>query len=113
MSDLTPSEFEAEKYRDYFPQLQNAYKRAFDRLNEEYDSQLVHAIDQQVLNESEPVYEGDGEFALELPADPLERLDGVVASEERAAELLERYVAEIERQLVAVFGVGDADEPKA
>ncbi|MFB6119973.1 MAG: DUF5783 family protein [Halobacteriaceae archaeon] len=113
MADFDPEKFEAEKYREYFPQLQNAYKRAFDRLNGEYDSQLVHAIDQQILNESEPVYEGDGEFTLELPEDPLDRLEGVVVSDERAAELLDLYVDEIESQLQNVFGVGNQDEPKA
>ena len=112
MADFDPETFEAEKYREYFPQLQNAYKRAFDRLNEEYDSRLVHAIDQQILNESEPVYEGDGEFTLELPENPLDRLEGVI-SDDRAAELLDVYVAEIETQLQTVFGVGDRDEPKA
>lgn len=111
MADFDPERFEAEKYREYFPQLQQAYKNAFDRLNAEYDSTLVHALDQQVLNESEPVYE-DGAFSLKLPADPLDRLEGVVASEERAAAVLEEYVAEIEAELASVFGV-EGDEPKA
>jgi hypothetical protein len=109
MPDFDPETFEEEKYVEHFPQLQTAYKRAFDRLNGEYDSQLVHAIDQQILDESEPVFE-DGDFHLELPADPLDRLQGVVVSDERASELLEEYVAEIERQLRDVF---DVDEPKA
>jgi len=112
MADFDPETFEAEKYREYFPKLQSAYKRAFDRLNEEYDSQIVHAIDQQILNESEPVYE-DGDFTLELPEDPLDRLEGVVVSDDRAAELLDVYVDEIEAQLRSVFGVGNQDEPKA
>jgi len=66
MADFDPEKFE-DKYANYFPELQQAYKNAFNRMNDRYDSQLVHAIDQQVLNESEPFYEGDGEFRIELP----------------------------------------------
>jgi hypothetical protein len=102
--DLDPERFEEQKFVDYFPRLQTAYKRAFDELNETYDSELVHALDQQVLDESEPHYEGDGEFAVELPPEPLDRVQGVVAADERVEELLERYVAEIERQLRVAFG---------
>mgnify|MGYP000191489670 CR=1 FL=1 len=112
MPALDPETFEEEKYREFLPKLQTAYKRAFDRLNDEYDSSLVHAIDQQVLNESEPSYEGDGEFVLDLPADPLDRLDGVVVADERAQAVLDRYVTEVEAQLAAVFDV-DGSEPKA
>jgi hypothetical protein len=107
--DLEPETFEEEKFVEYFPKLQTAYKRAFNRLNETYDSELVHAIDQQVLNESEPHYEGDGEFSVELPEDPLDRLEGVVAADERVEELLERHVAEIERQLRVVFGFEEGE----
>lgn len=110
--DLDPETFEEEKFREYFPQLQTAYKRAFDRLKERYDSELIHALDQQVLNESEPVYEGDGEFRIELPDDPTDRIQGVVVSDEKAAATLEEYVAELRRQLRDVFGVEDP-EPKA
>jgi hypothetical protein len=110
---LDPETFEEEKFVDYFPQLQTAYKRAFNQLNESYDSELVHALDQQVLNESEPHYEGDGEFSVELPPEPLDRVQGVVAADERVQELLELYVAEIERQLRVAFGfeagAGEAD----
>ncbi|MFB6135986.1 MAG: DUF5783 family protein [Halobacteriaceae archaeon] len=104
MDDLDPDTFEEEKYVEYFPKLQRAYKDAFDELNGTYDSTLVHAIDQQVLDESEPHYEGDGEFRLELPENPTDRVEGVVASDERVAELLDVYVEEIERQLRVVFG---------
>ncbi|QLC33474.1 hypothetical protein EFA46_004415 [Halarchaeum sp. CBA1220] len=103
MADFTPEEFEEKKYTDYFPQLQTAYKRAFNDLNAEYDSTLVHALDQQVLNESEPHYEGDGEFSVDLPENPITRLEDVVASEERASELLDLYVDGIKHQLRVVF----------
>lgn len=96
--------FDEQKYVDFFPQLQQAYKNAFNRVNETYDSTLVHGIDQQVLDESEPFYDDDEGFYLELPDDPYERLTGVVVSEEKFDAVLEEYVAEIERQLERTFG---------
>lgn len=103
---LDPETFEEEKYVDYFPQLQQAYKNAFNRMNERYDSTLIHGIDQAILNESEPHYEGDGEFSIELPDDPHERVDGVVVvSEEKLEELLDRYVEELKGELRRVFDV--------
>jgi hypothetical protein len=104
MADFDPEKFE-DKYEHYFPQLQRAYKNAFEAMNERYDSELVHAIDQQVLNESEPFYEGDGTFRVELPKDPVERVDTVVAGEEKVTETLDRYVERIEDELARVFGV--------
>ncbi|MBP2251989.1 methylmalonyl-CoA mutase N-terminal domain/subunit [Halarchaeum solikamskense] len=114
MADFTPDEFEEGKYTEYFAQLQTAYKRAFNDLNERYDSTLVHSLDQQVLNESEPHYEGDGEFSVELPANPIERLDGVVEPE-KAEAVLERYVEGIEHQLRVAFDFEgeDGGQPKA
>ncbi|MGB9987046.1 DUF5783 family protein [Salarchaeum japonicum] len=103
MSDFTPEEFEEEKYTEYFSQLQTAYKRAFNELNGTYDSTLIHAIDQQILNESEPHYEGDGEFSIELPENPIDRLTGVPVSDEKAEETLDVYVAELKTQLRATF----------
>ena len=107
MTDLTPETFEEEKYVDYFPKLQTAYKRAFNEMNEQYDSDLVHRIDQRVLSESEPHYGDDGEFTIELPEDPVERLDGVLASDEKVDAVLERYTEELRAQLRRIFGVGD------
>ncbi|SEQ81121.1 DUF5783 family protein [Natrinema salaciae] len=103
MADFDPEKFE-DKYANYFPELQQAYKNAFNRMNDRYDSELVHAIDQQVLNESEPFYEGDGEFRVELPADPYDRLSGVLVEEERFEAVLETHVEEIETELRRVFG---------
>ncbi|WP_265109512.1 DUF5783 family protein [Halosolutus halophilus] len=103
MADFDPEKFE-DKYANYFPELQQAYKNAFNRMNDQYDSQLVHAIDQQVLNESEPFYEGDGEFRVELPEDPYDRVTGVLVEEDRFEEVLEIHVEEIERELQRVFG---------
>jgi len=103
MADFDPEQFE-DKYANYFPELQQAYKNAFNRMNDKYDSELVHAIDQQVLNESEPFYEGDGEFRVELPDDPYGRLSGVLVDEERFEQVLEVHVEEIETELQRVFG---------
>ncbi|WP_293029224.1 DUF5783 family protein [Natronococcus sp.] len=120
MAEFDPEKFE-DKYANYFPELQQAYKNAFNRMNDRYDSELVHAIDQQVLNESEPFYEGsaerssaddssgqsprehDGEFRVELPDDPYDRVTGVLVEEERFEEILEIHVEEIERELERVF----------
>ncbi len=103
MADFDPEKFE-DKYANYFPELQQAYKNAFNRMNDRYDSELVHAIDQQVLNESEPFYEGDGEFRVELPNNPYDRLAGVVVEEDRFEQVLEKHVEEIESELQRVFG---------
>ena len=66
--------FDEQKYVDLFPKLQQAYKNAFNRVNERYDSTLVHGIDQQVLDESEPFYDESEGFYLELPEHRLEAL---------------------------------------
>ncbi|MFC7248594.1 DUF5783 family protein [Halomicroarcula sp. GCM10025324] len=106
MTDFDPEKFE-DKYANYFPELQRAYKQAFERMNDTYDSELVHAIDQQILNESEPFYD-DGEFRIELPEAPLDRLTAVVVDDEKAEAVLERYVEAIEGELRSVFGLDEA-----
>ncbi|PSP33627.1 hypothetical protein BRC64_03085 [Halobacteriales archaeon QH_10_67_22] len=103
MAEFDPEQFE-DKYANYFAELQRAYKQAFDTMNDTYDSELVHAIDQQILSESEPFYEGEGQFRVELPEDPTERLSSVIANDERVESLLDRYVEEIEAELRTVFG---------
>lgn len=95
--------FDERKYTEYFPQLQQAYKNAFNRVNERFDSSLVHAIDQQVLNESEPFYDDADGFHLELPDDPYDRVTGVVVEKERFESVLSEYVAEIEEELERTF----------
>jgi len=109
--EITPAEFEEKKYTDYFPHLQQAYKRAFQEVNETYDSDLVHAIDQTVFSESEPIYEGDGEFRIALPDDPLARIAsaGVIAGEDRAQAVLDAYVDALEDSLRATFAAADTD----
>jgi hypothetical protein len=104
MTEFDPAKFE-DKYEHYFPELQRAYRQAFETMNERYDSDLVHAIDQQVLAESEPFYEGDGEFRIELPDEPADRLSGVLVDAEKLETVLDRYVEEIEAELQSVFGL--------
>ncbi|MFC6989818.1 DUF5783 family protein [Haloplanus sp. GCM10025708] len=103
MADFDPEKFE-DKYVHYFPELQRAYKNAFETMNDAFDSELVHAIDQQILNESEPMYE-DGEFRIDLPENPKERLTAVVVDDEKLEATLERYREEIRAELRRVFGL--------
>ena len=106
MTEFDPEKFE-EKFVHYFPELQRAYKNAFEHMNDKYDSELVHAIDQQVLNESEPFYEGDGEFRIELPDEPYDRLQGAVVEQSKFEELLEIYLERLELELQRVFGLAE------
>ncbi|MFC6874947.1 DUF5783 family protein [Halobellus marinus] len=103
MTEFDPEQFE-DKYANYFTELQRAYKNAFEVMNDEFDSELVHAIDQQILNESEPFYE-DGEFRIELPESPHERLTAVIVDDEKLSAVLEEYREELRRQLRRVFGL--------
>jgi flagellar basal body-associated protein FliL len=75
-------------------------------MDDTYDSELVHAIDQQILNESEPFYE-DGEFTVELPENPADRLSAVIVDDEKLDAVLSEYVDEIERELRRVFDIDD------
>jgi len=105
MSEFDPEKFE-DKYEHYFPQLQKAYKQAFETMNDQYDSELIHAIDQQILAQSEPFYEGDGAFRIDLPDDPESNIEGVVlVDDEKFETIIDRYVEEIESELQAVFGL--------
>jgi len=102
--EFDPEKFE-DKYAHYFNELQRAYKNAFNQMNDRYDSELIHGIDQTVLNESEPFYE-DGEFHVELPENPRERIRGaVVVDDETFEETLEEYVERIETELYRTLGV--------
>ncbi len=104
MTDFDPEQFE-DKYANYFPQLQKAYQQAFEVMNDRYDSELVHAIDQQVLNESEPFYGDDRGFYVELPEDPADRLTAIIVDDEKLSAVLEEYVDQIETELHDIFGV--------
>jgi hypothetical protein len=108
MAEFDPEKFE-DKYEHYFPELQKSYKRAFEYMNDRYDSELVHAIDQGVLAESEPFYEGDGRFRVELPEEPVARIagQGVLVDEERAERAIEAYVDRLETEFRVAFGFED------
>jgi hypothetical protein len=105
MAAFDPEKFE-DKYANYFTELQRAYKNAFETMSERYDSELIHAVDQLVLNESEPFYEA-GTFRVELPDDPAERLagSGVSVDDETLDAALDDYVDEIEAELHRIFDV--------
>jgi len=107
MTDFDPEKFE-DKYVHYFPELQRAYKNAFEAMSERYDSELIHAIDQQILNESEPFYD-DGAFRIELPDDPADRVTAIVVDDEKLSTVLDAYVDELCDQLRSVFGVAGSD----
>ena len=102
VNEFDPEKFE-EKYVYYFEEIEAAYSQAYNRLHGECDSTVLKAIDRQVLSESEPVYEGDGQFSVELPDDPYERVSSGI-DEEAFEGLLEQYVERIEEELRRVFG---------
>ena len=104
MTEFDPEKFE-DKYEHYFPELQRAYRQAFETMNDAYNSELIHAIDQQLLAESEPFYEGDGEFHVELPDQ--REVSGVIVDDDTLDAVLDRYVEEIEDELRAVFGFSE------
>jgi hypothetical protein len=104
MTEFDPAQFE-DKYANYFPELQKAYKQAFEVMNDRYDSELVHAIDQQILNESEPFYDEASGFYVELPEDPTDRLTAVIVDDEKLETVLSEYVDRIGAELHDVLGV--------
>ena len=103
MSGFDPEKFE-DKYVHYLRELEASYKRAFETMNHRYDSDLIHAIDQQVLNDSEPMYAGDGEFRIELPDEPFDRLRGVLVTEEKFDAVLDEYRSQLRAELRHAFG---------
>lgn len=102
MTAFDPEKFE-EKYAYYFDELQAAYRNAYQSMHGEYDSTVLRAIDRQVLDESEPVYEGDGQFRVELPDDPRGRVGNLGVDEETFETTLQEFVDRIERELQRVF----------
>ena len=108
MADEFDPELFEDKYANYFQELQRAYKNAFNHMNDRYDSELIHGIDQMILNESEPFYD-DGEFYVELPENPRERLQGVFVDDETFEETLTEYVEQIESELHRTLQVERSD----
>ena len=106
MTAFDPEKFE-DKYVHYLPELESAFKRAFETMNERYDSDLVHAIDQQVLDESEPVYAGDGTFEIRLPDEPRSRVEGVLVDDAKFDAVLEEYCRQLRAELRRSFDLED------
>lgn len=102
MSGFDPGRFD-EKYLHYFEELEAAYSNAFDRLHGTYNSELLRAVDKQILSESEPMYAGDGEFEIELPADVDDRIAAISTDEEAVQAVLDAYVDALEEELVVQF----------
>ena len=123
MTEFDPEKFE-DKYVHYLDELQTAYRNAYQDLHGRYDSTVLKAVDRQVLDESEPFYEGsaeprsaddssgrgprerDGEFRVELPDNPHGRV-GAVADHEQFDAVLDDLVDGIERELRREFGFED------
>lgn len=103
MSDFDPERFER-KYVHYMDELQTAYREAFERLHGRYDSRVLRAIDRRVLDGSEPFYEGDGEFRVELPESPRERVGDLPVDDETFEAVLAEFVDLIQVELARVFG---------
>lgn len=102
MTEFNPEKFE-EKYQYYFDEIERAYSDAYQQLHGEYNSEILRAIDRNVLSESEPVYEGNGEFRIILPDDLEERAQSLPGDEEAFNTVLEEFTAEIKRELHRIF----------
>jgi len=97
-----PEKFD-DKYAHYFEELEAAYSEAYQQLHGQYDSAVLQAVDRRILNESEPVYEGDGEFSVRLPEDVETRIEAVSADAARVETVLDAYTDRIEAELRALF----------
>jgi hypothetical protein len=103
MAEFDPELFK-DKYANYFSELQRAYKNAFDTMNDQFESDVIHAIDQTILNESEPFFE-DGQFDVHIPENAHERFSSVSVEADNLERVLGRYVDEIENELHQEFDV--------
>lgn len=108
MADFDPERFER-KYVHYMDELQTAYRNAFEHLHGRYDSRVLRAIDRQVLDGSEPFYEGNGAFRVELPENPRERVGELPVEEETFEAVLAEFRERVELELARVFGFEDGD----
>jgi len=52
-------------------------------MNDTYDSERSTPSTSRSSTSPEPFYDGDGEFRIELPEDPVDRLDAIVVADER------------------------------
>lgn len=103
MTEFDPEKFE-EKYVYYFEELEAAYSNAYQQLHGQHSSEILRAIDRQVLSESEPVYEGDGEFRVVLPDDLDKRAQTLPGDEATFNPVLDEFTDRIECELRRIFG---------
>lgn len=124
MTAFDPEKFD-EKYVHYFEEIETAYSNAYRQLHGQCDSDVLRAIDRQVLSESEPVYEGsaeprsadgssehdprehDPEFRVELPDDVDERVQSLPGDEETVERVLSAFTDRIEAELVRIFDTAE------
>jgi hypothetical protein len=106
MTEFDPEKFE-EKYVHYFEELETAYSNAYQQLHEKVDSEVLRGIDRHVLNESEPVYEGNGNFHVVLPDDVEERAESLPGDAETFNKVLDEFTTRIESELRRIFGFED------
>lgn len=102
MTTFDPDKFD-EKYRHYFEALERAYSNAYEELHGDADSQILKAVDRTILAESEPMYDGEGEFRIALPDDVDTRIASIGAEASAVEAVLERLTDEIERELRRIF----------
>ncbi|MFB6224332.1 MAG: DUF5783 family protein [Haloarcula sp.] len=102
MTEFDPEKFQ-EKYVHYFEELEEAYSNAYQELHGQCDSEILRAIDRQLLSESEPVYEGDGEFHIQLPDDAETRAQSLPGDEETFNAVLTEFTDAIEHELRRLF----------
>jgi len=84
-------------------ELETAYANAYDQLHGQVNSEVLRAIDRQVLSESEPVYEGDETFRVVVPDDIEERKQPLPGDEETFNAVLTEFTTQIEQELRRVF----------
>ena len=106
MTEFDPEKFD-EKYVHYFEELETAYSNAYDQLHGRVNSEVLRAIDRQVLSESEPVYEGNGTFRVTVADDIDERKQSLPGDEETFDTVLTEFTTQIEHELRRIFEFED------
>lgn len=106
MVEFNPEKFQ-DKYEYYFEEIESACSDAYQQLHGGYNAELLRAIDRQVRSESDPVYEGNGEFRVVLPDDTREPAQSLPGGEAAFNTVLAESTAGIERELHRLFAFED------